>query len=275
MISCMIWCVIFFFVCRMLLLFWRLFQIIRIPLMNLISYVILIWREMVWCGMHALSSFSTSHFAVWEKNNTYQATRRCPWLFQHIWAHQFDPEHRHATSECAHVIRHCQQPAFALPIHLPSGQCTGTSPPHPLLHRWQHPSNYSRQIQGQKIPSFSVCLYPEGLRERQQTLQGESLAMALRTKRTPDDVHWRGGGCQAGASERGKVQGGGDKETPQGGCRQRARSGMKPCHGNLISYDFTYDITYHDIKVSVVISLSIFDIMSCNMISWLNLWYHT
>ncbi len=97
-----------------------------------------------------------------------------PGLFQHIRAYQSDPEQRHATGKCAHVIQHCQQPAFALPIHLPGGQCTGTSPPHPLLHRQQNPSNYSLQIQGHQTPWFSVCRYPEGSLEWQQTLRGES-----------------------------------------------------------------------------------------------------
>ena len=52
---------------------WRLFQTIRI-------FVISIWRGVVWCGMYALSSFSTSPFVVGEKRNTYHATRRCPWF---------------------------------------------------------------------------------------------------------------------------------------------------------------------------------------------------
>ncbi len=38
-------------------------------------------------------------------------------------------EQRHATGSCAHAKLHCHQPAIALPIHLPEGKCTRTSPP--------------------------------------------------------------------------------------------------------------------------------------------------
>ncbi len=37
---------------------------------------------------------------------------------------------------------------YARPQLCTGTPCTGASPPHPLLRRQQHPSNYSLQIQG-------------------------------------------------------------------------------------------------------------------------------
>ena len=147
----------------------------------------------------------------------------------------------------AHAIRHCQQPAIALSLHLPSGKCTGASPSHPLLHRRQHPPDYSLQIQEQPTPGVSIRRYPAGSRERQPTVRGEPLAVALRTGPAPDDVHRGGGGCQAGSSQRCKSKGGGDKETPQGGGSQRGRGacgggGLKTFVPN--AHMITYMISY-------------------------------
>ncbi len=100
-----------------------------------------------------------------------------------------------------------QQSPIAQPIYMPSGKCIGASPPHSLLHRWQHPSDYSLQVQEQPNPGIGIRRYPAGSRELQQTVRGESLAVALRTRPAPDDVHRRGRGCQAGSNQRGKEKG--------------------------------------------------------------------
>jgi hypothetical protein len=107
-----------------------------------------------------------------------------------------------------------------------------------------------------------------------------TLAVVLWTEPTQDKIYRGGWGCQAGASEQGKVQGWGDKETQLGGCSQRVHSRMdfnETVFSHFtqdITYDITYGITAYDIIVGVVISLILCDIMFYHVISWLILWYH-
>ena len=49
-----------FVLCRRLSSFWRLSPTIQTLLLNSMRHVTLTWQEMAWCGMHALSSFSTA-----------------------------------------------------------------------------------------------------------------------------------------------------------------------------------------------------------------------
>jgi hypothetical protein len=164
---------------------------------------------------------------------------------------------------------------------MPSGKCIGVSPPHSLLHRWQHPSDYSLQVQEQPNPGIGIHWYPAGSRERQQTVtvRGESLAVALRTRPAPDDFHRRGRGCQAGLNQRGKEKGRRDQKTPQGGGSQRACSGSRMKTFVVISHMMSHMISHYDI--SIWYHCWVYDITNImwfirwNMISWFVLWYHS
>jgi hypothetical protein len=60
-----------------------------------------------------------------------------------------DGQHHAAAADwSAHALRLGQQPAPALPLHLPCGERAGARPPHSVFHRQQQSSHDSTQLQG-------------------------------------------------------------------------------------------------------------------------------
>ncbi len=140
---------------------------------------------------------------------------------------------------------------------MPSGKCIGALIPcfidgntHTTIpYKFKNSESWDRHP---PIPSWiAVSASADTQLERQQTVRGESLAVALRTRPAQDDVHRRGRGCQAGSNQRGKEKGRRDQKTPQGG----GTGSQRACSGSLmktfvaISHMMSHMISHYDISI--------------------------
>jgi hypothetical protein len=94
---------------------------------------------------------------------------------------------RHSVQMHAMTIM-IQQPAPALPLHLPGDQRAGARPPRSVLHRLQQSSHYPIPLQGRSAYWTRLRRHAAGPGQQQQALRGEHLDMALRPGQPPDGV---------------------------------------------------------------------------------------
>ena len=256
-----------------------------------------LWHSGEWSGMVCAPSTLLQLYIVPDRRQVAQQSRFAqggfPGLFQHVWAYQTDPWQCHAASWRAHAIWLCQQPEAALPLHLPSDKRPGASTPDSMLRWRQQPSYYSAFLQGWSASWERLSWHTARSGQRQQTLWGEHLDVALRQGSPQDGVHRRGWKNQEWACQREQDQSSWDEEAAQRrgrlwGCRRQCRmnrqsmiSFMISWYDAIISYTKSYYIkstwNIYDIITEGMISYMITDMISSFYFIWYwaYLWYHT
>ena len=130
------------------------------------SRPILTCRATVWCGMHALNSFSTVHCVL-------QAPKASPALtysdshkevslvyFSTFEPIELTPDSIMQQAGVPMLYDSASNPRLpCLYRHLPRGQRTWARPPHSVLHRRQQSPDNSTQLQERSAPWRCLCRY--------------------------------------------------------------------------------------------------------------------
>ncbi len=191
-------------------------------------------------AMCALNSSSSVHCARQAPRGAVVHTKRFPWFISARLSLSNWPLQCHAASWRAHAIWLCQQPAAALPLHLPSDQCPGASTPDSMLRWRQQPSYYSAFLQGLSASWERLSWHTARLGQLQQTPRGEHLDVALRQGSPPGGAHRGAWKNQEWVCQQEQDQGSWDEEAVHRtgrvwGCRRQCRMNRQSMISFMIS----------------------------------------